>query len=763
MPEIPTSLDERQRRIVRSILDAHGFDELTQTQYEAFDGGLLEPYNGLLVAETGNGKTLVAESVVKQTLIENGQVAYLVPSTQLRNAKQNELNEWAERDGYTIGTGGWGMRNADVTVCTFEQFYQLILQGIGGARDVDRVILDDFHEIYSNYRGPNIESALAAILEAGVRVFGISATLGNPVELAEWLGNATLVVSDETRTIPIQEHPMESKKMPTKKEYLANLVDEFQDSAPFLIFNNSKTATRGRAEEIDGRDIFPKNDTDHLAAIENALSTTPTDGHKHLAKMMGRGIAYHHSDLERDVREVVVDAIQSGDVRCLCCTPGLAYGFDAPIQTVIAADLRMFNGTYMEYIGCWEYLQWIGRAGRQGHGFDVGHAIPLWNDYDEAAEIYQFDTPTGEKELSDVTTHINDEMRLRWLFLDLVATRWQTTDEIEEFFQHTLYWEQLRNGDPPSWGSQHATPEDELQETLHETATWLSDSDFLSHSAVNDRFSLPALGEAAVEFNRNIWTTHTLSRVHSYHQYLGDSYIGAVQLLSFLSDVFDVKLPNVPDSDSFSNKCRTAGIGTDDAGLTAGVIAWHWCTGQNVTRIEEELDFDPVGLSRTAADLSSLVRAGKHLFDAHPTRVCPDWWDTLADQLHHGVKASDLALVDAVNGLGRKRGLSLRMEMERYMTENSLSVNGESTLADILLHIREHGSVDFHKLVVTRVDGIGDVIADRIDETIAEWADGTRPPVHDPFGNTASSHHLKEKRNTNTTATNTRNSTLTNF
>lgn len=732
MPEIPSRLPDGQREIIRSILDAHGYDELTQTQHEAFYGGILNSDNGILIAETGNGKTLVAEASVKQALENDEQVAYLVPSSQLRTAKKNELQQWAEDDGWIIGTGGWGLRNGDVSVCTFEQFYQLIIQDIGNARSVGQVILDDFHEIYSSYRGPNIEKAIAALREANVDILGISATLGNPIELAEWLNDATLIESNETRNIPIEELPIEAQRTPSRKAHLADVVEERVEKAPFLIFNNSKKSTKGRTELIAERDLFPQNDTDHLAEIDAALSTAPTETHEELAALMSQGVAYHHSGLETDVREVVVDAVQAGDIYCLCCTPGLAYGFDAPIQTVIPADLKMFNGSYMEYIGCWEYLQWIGRAGRQGHGFDPGYAIPLWQDWDEAKERFQFDTPTGEKKLEDVKTHLDDETRLRWLFLDLVATRWSTPAEIENFLRHTLYWEQVRTS-TSSWSAQYDSPAEELDATLSSISGWLTENEFLTHSSVDDSFSLPELGMAAVEFNRNVWVEYPLPRVHSYYRYLEDK-LEPVPLLARLCELFGVSLSKKPDSEAFESKCRSRGLTANDAGMTAGVLAWYWCNGKDLDVIEAELDFDPAGIGRTARELTDLLEAGKYLFDAYPRRDAPVWWDTLAAQLQHGVKAGDLALIDAVRGLGRKRGQALRDGVERYLIENDIDYNGDATLIEVLVTAREHVS-DLSRLVKTRTDGVGDVIAERIEETIAGWDEDEHVDIHDPFDN----------------------------
>lgn len=82
MPPVPDSLSKADRALVEDLLAQKpaAFTDLTQTQYEAFDQGVLDEGNHLLLAETGNGKTFVAEAVIKKALQQNERVAYLVPS-----------------------------------------------------------------------------------------------------------------------------------------------------------------------------------------------------------------------------------------------------------------------------------------------------------------------------------------------------------------------------------------------------------------------------------------------------------------------------------------------------------------------------------------------------------------------------------------------------------------------------------------------------------------------------------------------------------
>lgn len=73
-------LSSADAEIVETVISAHGYDSLKEIQELAFEDGILDRGNHLLVAETGNGKTLCAEAVAKKRLDRDAQVAYLVSS-----------------------------------------------------------------------------------------------------------------------------------------------------------------------------------------------------------------------------------------------------------------------------------------------------------------------------------------------------------------------------------------------------------------------------------------------------------------------------------------------------------------------------------------------------------------------------------------------------------------------------------------------------------------------------------------------------------
>jgi replicative superfamily II helicase len=77
MPSVPDSIPRSDQELIKELLDQkpREFTDLTVTQYEAFDQGALDDGNHLLIAETGNGKTFVAEAVTKKRFQKGKNVA----------------------------------------------------------------------------------------------------------------------------------------------------------------------------------------------------------------------------------------------------------------------------------------------------------------------------------------------------------------------------------------------------------------------------------------------------------------------------------------------------------------------------------------------------------------------------------------------------------------------------------------------------------------------------------------------------------------
>src|SRR6056297_1645884 len=311
MADIPNSLSEEDATYVRSLLGSKGFDGVNETQAAFLEQAGLAGGNTLLCAETGNGKTFCAETVVKKALDNGKRVGYLVPSVQLTNGKYGELNDWIG-DEYTLANATWGdnagYQYADVIVATFDSYFEAAIRGVGSGLDV--LVFDDFHELYSGFRGDTIEKCLTIAKQSGIQIFSTSATIGNPDEIARWL-DGDLIISPAKREVPIKEIPVSKDASGLSYgEFIGDLIMDQREKGPFMVFNFQTSHAQARALDIKDRTSFAEPDTDYRSKVESAVDTSLTRTHEDLIECLENGVAFHYSDLENTVKNIVEDGVK---------------------------------------------------------------------------------------------------------------------------------------------------------------------------------------------------------------------------------------------------------------------------------------------------------------------------------------------------------------------------------------------------------------------------------------------------------------------
>ena len=179
------------------------FNLLTPIQEKAIKAGLLEKESQLVCAPTASGKTLVATMAMVKALEEGGKVIYLVPLKALANEKYKEYLELFKDTEYkvTISTGDVDsessyLANYNLLILTTEKLDSLLRHRVSWLGEVKTVVIDEIHLLNDPTRGPTLEIILT-LLKSLIQpqLIGLSATIGNPKDLAEWL-EATLVIDD---------------------------------------------------------------------------------------------------------------------------------------------------------------------------------------------------------------------------------------------------------------------------------------------------------------------------------------------------------------------------------------------------------------------------------------------------------------------------------------------------------------------------------------------------------------------------------------
>ena len=208
-------------------------------------------------------------------------------------------------------------------------------------RDLQCVIVDEWHELMATKRGVQVELALARLrrMSPGLRTWGLSATFRDPEAAARRLcgtgSNASppLVVNDEIdRPVLVKSLlPEDAEALPWAGHLgmrMAPKLLEFLDPAvPTLVFTNTRSQAERWYEEI--------------------VKARP--------EWIER-LALHHGSIDREVRTRVEEGLKDGTITLAVCTSSLDLGVDfSPIRRVV--QIGSPKGI----------ARLIQRAGRSGH------------------------------------------------------------------------------------------------------------------------------------------------------------------------------------------------------------------------------------------------------------------------------------------------------------------------------------------------------------------------------------------------------------
>ena len=178
--------------------------ELRPAQEKSINQGLLDGKNLLVCTPTASGKTLIAELACLKTILEHkGKAVYIVPLKALASEK---FNDFKKRYGSIIkvalsigdiDSADNYLADYDLIVCTSEKLDSLIRHHSPWISQINVIAVDEIHMLNDTERGPTLEIIITILrqLLKKLQIIGLSATIGNPEELAEWL-DANLVIDN---------------------------------------------------------------------------------------------------------------------------------------------------------------------------------------------------------------------------------------------------------------------------------------------------------------------------------------------------------------------------------------------------------------------------------------------------------------------------------------------------------------------------------------------------------------------------------------
>jgi len=450
------------------FLTSEGLSKLYPPQAEAIKVGLLSGTSILVSAPTASGKTLIAIlAMIGYLSKNNGKVIYLSP---LRALASEKFLEFKKLEKLSIGnkikvgisTGDFEnlenkLEKSNILVLTNEKMDSIIRHGAEWIENIGLVISDEIHLIGDESRGPTLEMILTQLkrLENNPQILGLSATISNSQELADWLG--CKLVQSEWRPVPLLEGVYDEgtvtmsdgSTFEVKNSIRGTPIDLgiqcVQNGGQSLIFAETRTRSKSLASKaVDGiGHLLNQKEINELEKISKKIlsSNEQTDLVKTLAILVKNGVAFHHAGLNQACRQIIESEFRNGTIKLLSSTPTLAAGVNLPARRVVISNISRYNPKIgaNSPISVLEYKQLCGRAGRPQYD-NFGESIIIGNgNKEEIMEFYVKGNP------EPIESKITDDKSLRTHILSVIVTNpGIKKEEILDFFLQTLGGVQAR-------------------------------------------------------------------------------------------------------------------------------------------------------------------------------------------------------------------------------------------------------------------------------------------------------------------------------
>lgn len=444
------------------FLKSQGYEKLYPPQADCVKSGLLDGKSILVSAPTASGKTLIAMLAMLSYLSKNeGKVIYLSPLRALAAEKFTEFKKLeniliGKKIKTSISTGDFNhieknLENSNVLILTNEKMDSIIRHGAKWIEDIGLVISDEVHLIGDESRGPTLEMILThlKLLNTKPQIIGLSATITNSNEIADWLG--CKLIKNDWRPVPLSEGVCDGGKVtmsdgktfevkPSLRGIPIDLgVQSVQNGGQSLVFAETRVRSKSLATKAADviSQLLKKNELSALEKISKQLlaENEHTEIVKTLAILIKKGVAFHHAGLNQKCREIVEKEFRAGNIKLLSSTPTLAAGVNLPARRVVISNINRYNAKVgaNRPISILEYKQLCGRAGRPQYD-TYGESIIVGNGNTEDLIEYYIH---GEPE--PIVSKITEDKSLRTHILSVIVTHpGIKKEELVEFFLQTL-------------------------------------------------------------------------------------------------------------------------------------------------------------------------------------------------------------------------------------------------------------------------------------------------------------------------------------
>lgn len=645
--------------------------EFNPAQKAVIESGYLEDKSNYIISiPTASGKTVLGILPALKTILNGGKAIYAAPLLSIQNEKVKEFKAFEEH-GIKVGKHP---SNSDLSVMVFESFDALTRFSWNVLREVDTLIIDEFHMIGEYSRGPTLESAItrAKIINPSLRIIALSATLKNIDEIEQWLDGKT--VEHDYRPVPLNKEVLDAEMFNTKNknDVIVKIVEKaIEDNSQALSFVSTRRFTESLAtyvaKKIDKKTTKEqkqkfKQVADKLLEVPKKKGSLPTTTCLKLAEAAEKGVVFHHAGLFNEQKEIIEDEFRKGNMLMITATPSLMYGVNLPSKYVVIRDHTRWTSNGPASIPVFDYEQMSGRAGRPQYD-DVGYSYLVAKTMDEAFDL-EARYVNGEIELTNSKLIDNKDAIYKQIIAQIASSLSKNLDDLNDFFGKTLYGFQMKNNPSMSMFAQ-----DSLNWELESALEFLLQNGIIR--ATPEGLKTTDFGNLIAKSNYAVETAVKIKEYVSTMEKLNPAEM--IYALAETPDLPLISFKGRKSKDPVRDKLSECGLFAVDIGNpeATAVSLIEWIDERNEYEIENAYNVYSASTRRSAYEASRLVKFAKNTLEVLGNYSNLKDMDYLSARLYYGVKEDIIPLVVGVKRLGRKRARLLMKTFGDNLSEAS--------------------------------------------------------------------------------------------
>lgn len=669
------------KEYLQELLRLLNYGSLYPPQELALSKGVMNGNNILVTTPTSSGKTLIGLMGMINILNKRKKVVYLTPLKALAAEKFNEfkiiknLSCFKNRKiNIAISTGdydssGTELIDKDIIILTNEKMDSILRHDSSWIFDVGLFIIDEIHLLTERERGPTLEIILTKIklMPQKPQIIGISATISNSNEIADWLKcepiqskwrpteliegvyNYGKVTMSNGTTFEIDNIGVADNSTGGILSLAMNSITN--DGGQSLVFAETRKRAVSLAKKTS--DVLPKllDKASKLSAqkigVEILKQGDDTELNRTLSNIVTKGVGFHHAGLGLKSRQIVEDAFRKGTIKILFATPTLAAGVNLPARRVVITSIFRYNYEYGGNVplSVLQYKQLCGRAGRPAYD-KYGEAIIIADSRTNPEDLYNHFV-LGEPE--PIVSQLMNETALRVHVLGVIASRPKILkSELLYFFEETFLSKSHRN-------ESISFEIDSLLHYLHDEGLIIMRNELLMATRFGKRISLLYIDpKTGIHFKKNL------------DFYNSNKFDDGINFLHWICDSYDFypKLTLRQNEVEYfermfeKHELGSHGLSNYDYTLKNLIILLEWIDESSEANLNEKFGVEPGDLYRMVEttywlsyclyEIAKLIGRKDLLLVIAKLRL----------RIKHGIKSELIPLIQ-LEGIGRIRARAL--------------------------------------------------------------------------------------------------------